>query len=122
MEWRDLVPILISIFTLIIGFVIQYFTIISKITERLKEVEIKVEPFWKIIEQEIPKILHSPHTPELDSLLEKMMAGNLTSGEAYTLKCILKRDLDTESDKVRALSMVLLMARLEQYDKRMCIK
>jgi hypothetical protein len=122
MEWKDLVPILISVFTIIIGFIIQYFTIISKLTERISQVELKAELFWKIVEQEIPKILHSPHTPEIDELLEKMMINKLTITDVYKLKCMLKEELETPQDKTRVLSIVLLMARLEQYDKKMCVK
>lgn len=122
MEWKDLVPILISIFSLVIGFIIQHFAVINKLSERIKDLEVKIGLFWKIVEQEIPKILHSPHTPEIDVLLEKVMGGNITSDEAYELKCKLKGELDTETDKTRVISMILLMARLEQYNKRSCIK
>lgn len=44
---------------------------IDKLKERVTTLETKLSPFWFLIEKELPKLLHSPHTPELDHLLEK---------------------------------------------------
>lgn len=45
---------------------------------RLTALETKVGPFWAMLEQQLPKILHSPHTPELDSLIYKWTGGEIT--------------------------------------------
>ena len=72
-----------------------------------------MQPFWKIIELELPKLIHSPHTPEIDILLEKMSEGKLSIEEAKDLRCRLKAEMSIP-DTSKKIAIVLLMARLDQ--------
>lgn len=116
----------LSIVSIIVGFVVQHFTVISKLREqmykcntelsdRIKEVEVKSNLFWKIVETEIPKIIHSPHTPKLDTLLEKIEKTNLEFHEMKELYYLLKEEKATNSmDTGRKLAISLYIAMLEQ--------
>ena len=105
---------ILSIISIIVGFLIQYFAIITKIKERLREVEIKSDLFWKIVETELPRLIHSPHTPELDKLLENFEDNTLNECGAQRLMDILRNERDNGVDMGRKLAIVLLMARIEQ--------
>jgi hypothetical protein len=56
MELSVLISVL-SVISVIIGFVIQYYAVLNKLQERMKAVEIKSDLFWKVVETEIPKLL-----------------------------------------------------------------
>jgi hypothetical protein len=115
MDWKDVLAILnpvISIFVMIIGGIVAYFGVIAGLKTRLTKLETQMEPFWGIIQSELPKLIHSPHTPEIDALLEKMMADTLTKEEAIDLKTRLKSEMDVP-DLGKKLTIVLLIARLD---------
>jgi hypothetical protein len=61
---------------------------IAALDKRLACVETKTEVTWKAIEKSLVDLLHSPHTPETDDLLEKMAENRLTQTEIYRLMCI----------------------------------
>jgi hypothetical protein len=116
MDWHDVLAILspiITLFILIIGGIVSYFTLIKDITNRLVALETKVSPFWKIVETELPKIIHSPHTPEIDVLLDKMAEGKLDKEEAFDLRCRLKAEMAVP-DTGKKIAILLLLARLDQ--------
>lgn len=72
--------------------------------------------FWAMVEQHMTTVLHSPHTPDMDSLLEKWQAGEiLTDAEAVDLKDKLLETINssTESQGNRA-GAVFLLAALER--------
>jgi hypothetical protein len=81
MDFLDYLPILgivvsvMSLFYMVIRNkfkdVIEVRSEMDNIKERLTCLEIKVTPFWNWIDKNLPNILHSPHTPEFDELLEK---------------------------------------------------
>lgn len=53
---------------------------------RLDVLEKQMGLFWKLVEQHMTTVLHSPHTPDLDKLLEKYQSGEaLTEEEADDL-------------------------------------
>jgi hypothetical protein len=115
MDWKDVLAILnpvISIFVMIIGGIVAYFGVIAGLKTRLTKLETQMEPFWGIIQSELPKLIHSPHTPEIDALLEKMMADTLTKEEAIDLKTRLKSEMSVP-DLGKKLTIVLLIARLD---------
>jgi len=115
MDWHDVLAILspvITLFILLIGGLVSYFTIIGDIKNRLTKLEIQMTPFWSIIEKELPKFIHSPHTPEIDTLLEKMTERQLTIPEAQELKSRLKAELEVP-DLAKKLAIVLIIARLD---------
>lgn len=106
---------ILSIISVVVGFVVQYYVVINKLQERLKEVEVKSDLFWKIVEKEIPRLLHSPHTPKLDLLLEKMENNKLDLCEAKELVQHLKEERDEMNpDFGKKLAIILLLARLDQ--------
>jgi len=113
MEFKDFIDIIVPILVIIIGYLVIYFGMISKIKERLTALETKIEPFWEMVQKELPKILHSPHTPELDVLLEKMANGNINKIEAEDLKIRLRSEIG-DVDAGKKLATVLLLTRLEQ--------
>ena len=115
MDWHDILGILspiITLFILILGGLVSYFTIIGDIKYRLTKLETQMAPFWNIIEKELPKLIHSPHTPEIDILLDKMVERKLTIFEAKDLKEKLKVEMDLP-DIAKRLAIVLIIARLD---------
>lgn len=56
-----------------------------RISDRVGKLETQVLPICllltDVLKNEIPKWLHSPHTPEFDRLLEKIPTGDLTPDE-----------------------------------------
>ena len=115
MDWHDVIAIvspIMTIFILVIGGLVSYFTIIGDIKNRLTKLETQMQPFWNLIERELPKIIHSPHTPEIDILLEKMIEGVLTRDEAIDLKFKLKEEMEIP-DVAKKLAIVLIIARLD---------
>lgn len=115
MDWHDVLAILspvITLFILLIGGLVSYFTIIGDIKNRLTKLETQMGPFWNLIERELPKLIHSPHTPEIDKLLEKMIDGTLTKLEAKDLKIKLKEEMEMP-DIAKKLAIILIIARLD---------
>lgn len=115
MDWHDVIAIvspIMTIFILVIGGLVSYFTVIGDIKNRLTKLETQMQPFWNLIERELPKIIHSPHTPEIDILLEKMIEGVLTRDEAIDLKFKLKEEMEIP-DVAKKLAIVLIIARLD---------
>jgi hypothetical protein len=110
---------LVTLFLLILEALVQRFVFDAKILERLKDVELKSNLFWGLVEKELPKILHSPHTPVLDSFLEKMVSKTLTAKDKVILGSLLQEELkaETSPDYGRRLVVVLLLAQL-QHDKQ----
>jgi hypothetical protein len=119
MDWRDLLAILNPIITVaIVGIsaLVAYFGVIGDLKNRLTKLETQMQPFWGIIERELPKLIHSPHTPEIDALLEEMMNGTLTKEKAKDLKDRLKAELNVP-DVGKKLAITLIILRLDQIIK-----
>jgi hypothetical protein len=115
MDWHDVLAILspiITLFILVIGGMVSYYTMYGELRNRITKLETQMQPFWSIIEKELPKLIHSPHTPEIDVLLDKLMAGILTIDEAKELKERLKHELEV-LDTAKKLAIVLIIARLD---------
>ncbi len=96
---------------------------IYDIQTQLARLETKMEPFWSLIEIQVAKMLHSPHTPEMDILLEKLIDGSLNLKENLNLDSMLCETLNEElqkfpKDNGKILGLTLLLARLrsKQYD------
>lgn len=118
--------ILLPVLVAIIGAVSAVFTAYIKTkgiavtvkttNERITVLETKVEVFWKFLEENIAKILHSPHTPEIDALLDKLIDGkDIQKEEMIKLKNLLEDDLAKNIGQKRdAVAMAILIARLEQ--------
>lgn len=72
-------------------------------------IEAKIELWWKSLGAKAAKILHSPHTPELDSLLEKVQTEQLSTSELSRLTMLLE---EMENDKTEPLARRELAAHL----------
>lgn len=72
-------------------------------------IEAKIELWWKSLGSKAAKILHSPHTPELDGLLEKVQAEQLSASELSRLTLLLE---EMENDKTEELPRRELAAHL----------
>lgn len=108
-EVEALASLVISSFA-IISFFYMYFKEISDIKSRVVSLETKIMPFWNWVDRELPKILHSPHTPEFDKLLEKYSDDreNMTIDELKQLVCTLKDEVSkTEKDKILLYALML---------------
>lgn len=63
--------------------------------QRITSVETKVALFWGLIEKNMSQLLHSPHRPSLDTLLDKNISGEgLTKQEAVQLVGLLQKLID----------------------------
>jgi len=116
LDWHDILAILsptITLFILVIGGVVSYYAMYGELKNRITRLETQMQPFWTIIEKEIPKLLHSPHTPEIDVLLDKMSQGILTIEEAKDLRNRLKYELEIP-DSGKKIAIILLLTRLDQ--------
>ena len=94
---------------------VQRFYFDMKIDGRLRTIEVKTDLFWGLVEKELPRILHSPHTPEFDLLLEKMMADTLNRDEIAELEARLRVEIEFNNpDYGKRLVAILLLARVQQ--------
>lgn len=105
----------VGIAALAIGIVGGYI----KLRERLIVVETKLNLFFKDVSLTKADFLHSPHTPELDLLLEKVQSGEkMKQNEVLSLiemlKQILKSSSETESRK-SAAGMLMATVRAQYY-------
>lgn len=85
---------------------------------RLTALETKIEPLWDAITNEIPRLIMSPHTSELDRLIKKATGPNsiLTLEENNRLLQLLDQEyaLASESgDTARAISISLYRATIK---------
>ncbi len=60
--------------------------VISALDKRVQAMETKMELFWGAMGAQAAAMLHSPHTPEMDKLLEKVMNHTITPAEASELR------------------------------------
>lgn len=89
---------------------------ISLIEKENAATKIKVDLFWKVVEKEMIGILHSPHTPDLDVLLDKLKNDIITPEEVRELfdrlqTFILTAETTKSSETIAA---AILCASIEQ--------
>ena len=99
----------------VIGYICGFLTItgfIVKLFERITRLETKVELFWGTMKKAAADLLHSPHTPEFDMLLEKSKADKLTRAEAMRLKELLLEERKT-GDKISQFVAALMLAEMD---------
>lgn len=116
MDWRDVLAIvspIVTLFILVLGGVVSYYMMYGELKIRISNLELKMAPFWSIVEKELPGILRSPHTPEIDTLLDKMPEGRLSIEEAKDLRIRLKEEM-ADSDTGKKIAIILLLVRLDQ--------
>ena len=89
---------------------------IATLGTRLKEVEVWTGLWRELIEKELPRLMHSPHTPEWDALDEKFIRYVEGDKTAMTLDDLARfRDLTQaliESDSQGRFGYVMLKAAI----------
>ena len=84
---------------------------IARLDHRLSIVETKIDVFWSNIDKYLAKIVHSPHTPELDALLERYLLKELNPSELRHLSVLLNK---TEHESaLRKNAMLFLKERID---------
>lgn len=87
--------------------------------QRLSKLEPVCVMMQNVIQNEIPKWLHSPHSPELDRLLEKLSAGYLTPEEIRQLIIMLNAEMDTANpDYGKKFMIALEIEQLKQLERK----
>jgi polyhydroxyalkanoate synthesis regulator phasin len=61
---------------------------IAKLEKQVAKIETKVDLFWNMVEKRMSDYLKSPHTPEMDKLLDKVSKGQITLSERKKLRKI----------------------------------
>lgn len=75
---------------------------VSEMRAELQVLKKQVEVFWKGVSFSSAQALHSPHTPELDELLEKFQRDEIQSEkDLEKLKSMLKEVADTDVSPIR---------------------
>lgn len=82
-----------------------------ELRDDVRELQVKIGLYWSMIEQNASKMLHSPHRPALDRLLDKNQRSGLTQVEATQLVDLLQKLIDTEElNSDERTSALMLMA------------
>ncbi len=101
----------------IAGLAWQYFCVIVGINSRLTALETKTGLFWTVVEKNLSEMLHSPHTEEMDTLLEKLSQDHaLSKQEAHQLGNLLELQLRQEPMSPKKLAIVVLLGRVRQFE------
>lgn len=85
---------------------------ITEITRQVTQLEVKMALFWQTVEKSLPAIVHSPHTPRRDLLLEKIQNGCLSHSEMEELLADLQTNLE-EFPTEKRLAVVLIIGSLQ---------
>jgi len=79
---------------------------LAAVEVRLVAIETKVALYWSTIERNAAQLLHSPHRPELDRLLDKHLAGEtLSTAEAWELTRLLDELINQRDGDLNQLFM-----------------
>ena len=105
---------IIAIIVSIAGLLFQYFGMIAGIKERLAKIETKVELFWKVVEENIPKLLMRNSTPETDKLVAELTNPEMPETHLSKLKVLLRVELQESKDKAEILAVIMALGRIEQ--------
>lgn len=72
-------------------------TDIADILKRITVIETKLDLYWGAVEKQMSQMLHSPHRPTLDVLLDKNTRGDrLTHDEAIALVELVQKLIDSK--------------------------
>jgi|ERR1051325_5805599 hypothetical protein len=74
---------------------------ISDLQERVVRIETKIDVFWKGVGFSASQVLHSPHTPELDRLIEKFQCDQIDDVELREFKMRLREIVESDEDKLK---------------------
>jgi hypothetical protein len=118
---RFLITAVITVITVIVGWLINYFSVIVKIKEDIADLKAVVNLFRKGLESKVADMLKSyPSNLGKDVLLEKYKLGELNLDEAETLRTILIEELKSNTNPPKEAVYALALATLEPliYDLR----
>lgn len=123
-EWIDAVTpgVYAAIASAIIsmgGLVLQYFLVVAKMQSRIMSLEVKIGPFWSLVEKNLPQLLMQPTHFQKDALLLKMVAGHLNLCEAKELMTILEVENSAKEQQELSVVRILVMGRLAQMIQEM---
>jgi hypothetical protein len=85
----------------------------DSISNRITALETKIEIFWRALSEKAASVLHSPHTPKLDMLLERYNNSLLTNEELKELITMLNEIERSEEDKATKLAAVILLLTIK---------
>ena len=108
--------------SIIIGVFLQLLRIAEKVSSLEKEVEVAELPSMRrsvdrlVYRQELEDDrafdeAHSPHTPEVDALIERLRQGNATESELHGIICGLQEAMKTERNGTKWITLGLLSDR-----------
>lgn len=84
---------------------------IGEIKGEVSVLQKQVGLFWGVVEKQMSQLLHSPHRPRLDRLLDKNTSGEgLTEQEAEQLVALLQKLIDSKelsSDEISWATMLM---------------
>lgn len=86
--------------------------------QRVTSLETKISLFWTVIEKNTSQLLHSPHRPALDELLDKNLRGErLSTDEACRLAHLLQKLIDSNelSGDEKAIANQLMAVTVGKY-------
>lgn len=87
----------------------------NRLTSIENTLETKLEPIWKAIMKELPKLLINPHTPQLDRLINRGLDvgfENLPEIEAFELHTRLDEEYANEKKPLKRLVVSLVQIAL----------
>lgn len=94
---------------------------IADILKRITVIETKLDLYWGAVEKQMSQMLHSPHRPTLDVLLDKNARDErLTHDEAMTLVELTQKLIDTKelSGNEEAGARMLIAVTIGKYELR----
>ena len=97
----------------VLGVAYTYFGGVVRLERRLATIETKMSLLWGVVEQAIPRLLHSPHTPVRDVLLDRLKAKVITADEITELIQDLSCELAAEPKGQNAAALMLIIGMLE---------
>lgn len=105
----DILPSMLSGAALLIAG--AAFKFAYSMAQRVTSLETKISLYWGAVEKQMSQMLHSPHRPGLDALLDKNLSGDrLTHPEALRLVELLQKLIDTNAlsaDEVAGAHMLI---------------
>jgi len=93
-------------------------TEIADILKRVTVIETKLDLYWNSVERQMSQMLHSPHRPTLDVLLDKNARDErLTDDEAMSLVDLLQKLIDSKelSGNEEAGARMLIAVTIGKY-------
>lgn len=115
----SIIAVLMSVINFIFTLITSAKDDVRDLEHRLTSLELKVEPLWDAVRNEIPKLLIKEETPTLDKFLR--MTSNeideMTDQQIHDLTCLLDEEITKareSGDIAIAIGIVLIRATLKE--------